>query len=102
MPPELLLEGSMGPPGDVYAFGVILWEMWAGKPAWAGMNQHQVVFAVSCLEQKLEWDADVPPRYAALANRCMAADPSKRPTFEEVAEELKDMLGEASMELTEA
>lgn len=102
MPPELLLEGSMGPPGDVYAFGVILWEMWAGRPAWAGMNQHQVVFAVSCLEQKLEWDGEVPPRYAELANRCMASDPADRPTFEQVAEELKDMLGEASMELTEA
>ncbi|KAL4525468.1 hypothetical protein Ndes2437A_g03928 [Nannochloris sp. 'desiccata'] len=31
MPPELLLEGLMTKSGDVYSFGVILYELWTGK-----------------------------------------------------------------------
>ena len=30
MPPELLMEGKLSKAADVYAFGVLLWEMYTG------------------------------------------------------------------------
>ena len=31
MPPELLMEGKLTKSADVYAFGVLLWEMFTGE-----------------------------------------------------------------------
>jgi hypothetical protein len=42
MPPELLAGGLLGKAADVYAFGVLLWQMWSGSRPWAGMRHHQV------------------------------------------------------------
>lgn len=33
MPPELLMEGKLTKSADVYAFGVLLWEMYTGMVA---------------------------------------------------------------------
>lgn len=42
MPPELLTTGRLSKSVDVYAFGVLLWEMCTGKRPWAGLMQMQV------------------------------------------------------------
>lgn len=42
MPPELLTEGKLSKAADVYAFGVLMWEMTTGVRAWAGMSHTQV------------------------------------------------------------
>lgn len=34
MPPELLLTGRLSSKVDVYSFGILLWELWEGMPAW--------------------------------------------------------------------
>ena len=41
-PPELLMEGLLSPATDVYSYGVVLLEMWAGAPIWRGMTVAQV------------------------------------------------------------
>ena len=46
MPPELLTTGRLSKSVDVYAFGVLLWEMCTGKRPWAGMMQMQVRHSV--------------------------------------------------------
>ena len=46
MPPEVLAEGKVTKSADVYAFGVILWEMFTGERPFAGMRQAQIVQAV--------------------------------------------------------
>ena len=52
MPPELLTTGRLSKSVDVYAFGVLLWEMCTGKRPWAGMMQMQVRLA-SCYSLSL-------------------------------------------------
>ena len=41
-PPELLESGTLTKAADVYAFGVILWEIYSGRRAWAGSSMAQV------------------------------------------------------------
>ena len=50
MPPELLTTGRLSKSVDVYAFGVLLWEMCTGKRPWAGMMQMQVCLVCSMAE----------------------------------------------------
>lgn len=41
VPPELLTEGKLSRAADVFAFGVLLWEMATSSRAWAGMSHTQ-------------------------------------------------------------
>jgi serine/threonine protein kinase len=44
MAPETITHGVLDFACDVYAFGVLLWEMLAGTRAWAGLRDEQVLF----------------------------------------------------------
>lgn len=48
---------------DVYAFGVVLWELYTAQRAWAGMRQAQIVHTVCTLEQQLEFPYGTPQPY---------------------------------------
>lgn len=93
MPPEVLIEGLMAKSGDVYSFGVMLFELYTGNRAWAGSSQAQVIFAITCRKEKLTLPADTPPRYAALVDACMG-DRHNRPTFDYIRQELEAMIAE--------
>lgn len=96
MPPELLTAGKLSKAADVYAFGVLLWEMYTGKRPWAGMLQMQVIFAVTIRRRKLAFPAGAKeehPRFVSLAEDCMCAEAEGRPSFEEVRERLKVVEG---------
>lgn len=40
---------------DVYAFGVLLWEMLSGERAWANLTAPQIMVAVTCQNKTLEF-----------------------------------------------
>jgi serine/threonine protein kinase len=94
MPPELLLEGLMTRAGDVYSYGVILYELWTGTRAWDKLSQAQVIFAVTCRNEFLKMPEDAPAEYSALAMQCMAVDRNERPTFDEIVTRLDALLAE--------
>jgi len=45
MPPELLTDGLLSKAADVYAFGVLLWELTTGQKPYQGMSHGQIVHA---------------------------------------------------------
>ncbi|KAK9815222.1 hypothetical protein WJX72_000200 [[Myrmecia] bisecta] len=92
MPPELLNDGLLTKASDVYAYGVLLFELYSGQRAWARMRHAQVIHAVAIQHKHPEFPPDSPPKYADLALRCMSAEPKQRPTFETVIAELREML----------
>ena len=101
--PEILAGGSATFASDVYAFGIVLWEMLTWQLPWAGANPWQVVTVVA-EGGRLE----IPGRqqlpgndtdsfqgldgYIGLIRRCWAQNPHERPTFQEVIGTLRDML----------
>lgn len=74
---------------DVYSFGVMLWEMYSGQRAWAGLNTAQVIHAVAIVNHSLQPPQETPPPLAALMRRCMAHEASARPRFAEVVAEIE-------------
>ncbi|KAK9839806.1 hypothetical protein WJX81_003100 [Elliptochloris bilobata] len=93
MPPELLSSDVVSKGADVWAFSVLLFELVTGKAAFAGMNHAQVIHHVAILKRRLELPVDAPPALRALAERCMAIDPSQRSTFDQVKRELSQLRG---------
>ena len=48
---------------DVYAYGVLMWELWTSSGAWAGLSQAQVIAAVLVRRRSLEFPPGMPHDY---------------------------------------
>eukprot|EP01113_Clastostelium_recurvatum_P008933 TRINITY_DN1425_c0_g1_i2.p1 TRINITY_DN1425_c0_g1~~TRINITY_DN1425_c0_g1_i2.p1 ORF type:complete len:3048 (-),score=746.58 TRINITY_DN1425_c0_g1_i2:25-9168(-) len=84
------------PKGDVYSFGVILWELASRGDFFA-----EEKFMSSLEERVLAGDRpfippDCPPEYASLIMRCWATEPATRPPFAEALEVLDALIANAS------
>ena len=80
--------GKLSKAADVYAFGVLLWEMWTGSRPWSGLLQMQVIFHVTIQRKRLEFPEDTPGELKELALECMAREPKQRPRFDDIVERL--------------
>lgn len=90
--PELMDEGHLSKAADVFAAGVLMWELWAGCGAWSGMNQAQIISAVLIHNKRPVFPEDAPREYADMARQCMATNPKQRPTFSEIERRVDVML----------
>lgn len=107
MSPEQLeaLEGDpaadqvrLGPHSDVFALGVMLFQLLTGKhPFAAALQESQAHSSQSQLLEAhrggppppLELNKDVEAHLAQLVERCLAVDPTNRPTAKELADQLR-------------
>jgi len=66
---------------DIYALGTLAYELIAGRPPFAGRRAHAVIVAHATEPPPLlsSHRPDVPPRLAALVERCMSKSPNDRP-----------------------
>jgi len=50
----------------VYAFGVLLWEMYTGQRPWSGLNPMQIIFHLTLRKKKLQFPAHTPAQLQVL------------------------------------
>jgi serine/threonine protein kinase len=89
LPPEAFENSATrGLPGDVYAFGVMLWSMYYCKNPYEGMLEAQVCAGVLNGWLRPEFTEDCPAAFRLLAEQCWSQQASERPTFAQVWREL--------------
>ena len=99
MSPEQARGAPADPPADVFALGVTMYEMIAGRRPFAGATPAAVLAAIIVEEPVLlsHLHSSVPPGLETLVHRMLAKDAAWRPTAAEVEEELGRLIsGEPS------
>jgi eukaryotic-like serine/threonine-protein kinase len=101
MAPEQVLGKPLTPQVDIYAFGILLFELLTGaKPLGGGTVErifHEILHAPLNLEPLNT--ANVPVAACALIERCTAKDPAERPqTFAPLCEEIERLARQAHSE----
>ncbi|MCA2213224.1 serine/threonine-protein kinase [Jidongwangia harbinensis] len=90
--PERLDAGQVRPATDVYALGLLLYRMLAGRLPWAAGTTTQMLIAHRYTEpEPLPTVAELPEAVVDLCRRCLTKKPGGRPAAGEAA----DLLGEA-------
>ena len=80
-PEQVSGDPDVGPRADIYSFGVVAYELFAGVHPFSGKRSLAECMAAHVLEMPrglAEVRRDVPPGLAALVMRCLAKDPRLR------------------------
>jgi serine/threonine protein kinase len=88
--PEVYEEGSYTEKVDVFAFGLILYEILALEPVFHPSLPVQVVMKKLVTERFEHFPDDWQPTARRLLNLCLQSCPCSRPTFAEIELHLKD------------
>ena len=84
--PERLIDDVVEPASDVYALGIILYQLLADRSPWTSENTTQMLTAHIYIDPTpLEPVPGVPDYVIDLCNRCLSKDPSMRPSARETA-----------------
>lgn len=89
MAPELLSEGANSSAADVYAFGIMMWELYTGCQVFNDLSKVQVMNGVVLHNLRPQFPKHCPTWYARLARSCWAAKPQSRPSFPQVCTKLR-------------
>ncbi|WIA34082.1 hypothetical protein OEZ86_012459 [Tetradesmus obliquus] len=101
-PPELLRLGRLSPAGDVYAFGILMWEVFTSKIAFSELHYGEVFEQVALWQKRPPVPPEMPQDYAELMAACWAADPFSRPSFAAVEAQLAEQLTSVMQDSREA
>ncbi|XP_020089481.1 MAP kinase kinase kinase mkh1-like isoform X1 [Ananas comosus] len=94
MAPELLTINSnrVSDKVDVYSFGVVMWEILTGEEPYGDMHYGAVIGGIlnNTLRPSVPSSCDV--EWRKLMEQCWAANPDQRPSFTQIAAQLRSML----------
>ena len=85
--PERASAAPSGPAADIWAFGVVAYESYAGRRPFEGDSPIAVVHAVMAAEHPLlqSLRPDLPTQVCAVIEQCLTVDPEQRPVSDQLA-----------------
>ncbi|KAH0790504.1 TKL family protein kinase [Histomonas meleagridis] len=89
MAPELFVSSSYDYKVDVYAYGILLWELLTGHMPFHDMKPMQVAYAVCKENKRPKIPSKTPPSLRDLITSCWDQNPSKRPSFKKILKTFK-------------
>ncbi len=97
MPPEYIDKQTVSPLFDVYAAGLVLYEMVTGKRAVTGQSLPQLAYQIVNTPVALPADSGIDDTLASIISQACAKDPSMRiASIAQMKERLDDYLGAAA------
>ena len=99
MAPEVLQHSRYSEKADVYSFGIVLVELFTGKPAYAalkdrGVSDGQIIFKMVVEGYRPDLDG-LPHSLQELAGECLHQKPAIRPSFQEIHRRLTRLQSKA-------
>eukprot|EP01006_Ploeotia_vitrea_P042471 TRINITY_DN66630_c1_g2_i1.p2 TRINITY_DN66630_c1_g2~~TRINITY_DN66630_c1_g2_i1.p2 ORF type:complete len:545 (-),score=68.93 TRINITY_DN66630_c1_g2_i1:1843-3477(-) len=102
MAPECLRGDDFNEKSDVFAFGVLMWEILTRACPWPGKQMAQLVGLVGFQGKNLELPTDCPPElppsvfkmYLSMVNNCWVREASERPTFQQLVTTAREAITE--------
>ena len=88
--PEILKENKYSKSSDVYAFGMLVYEIMEKQFPFDGIQNILIEYKVSVEEKRPEFKIQIPKIYENLIKSCWNQDPNKRPSFDEILHDLKN------------
>ncbi|KAL0038667.1 hypothetical protein WJX79_002430 [Trebouxia sp. C0005] len=82
--PEIFRDCRLTKPGDVYAFGIMMWEMFYCESAYEGLMEAQICVGVCDGSLRPQFNDTCPLPYQKLAKQCWAKNPEDRPSFQQL------------------
>lgn len=83
MAPELYQKKAYDHKVDVFAFGTLLWEIFAREVPFEGLEPTDIMQKVM-KEEPLPNRKSIPANIFKLVQNCRQLDPAKRPEFEQI------------------
>jgi serine/threonine protein kinase len=90
MAPEIFQKKSYDRKVDVFAYGTLLWEIFARKVPFEGLEPSDVALRVF-KEEGLSLSG-LPKKIASLIQECRSLDPKQRPEFSNIVEVLSGIV----------
>jgi len=97
--PEVIKGGKFSEASDVFAFGVIVWEILTRRIPWEELNEYQIVFQMTeksdsplaATARTLILPDTAPSGFDAVVKSCWATQPEHRDKFKDLLVNLRDV-----------
>ncbi|OHS93223.1 TKL family protein kinase [Tritrichomonas foetus] len=76
---------------DVYAYGIVLWEIATGLTPYYGMDSRKIINLVSNQGMRPEMPKNISKELSDLIRKCWDTNPDIRPSFDEVVRQFKSL-----------